>query len=164
MVFDLKREPQSFVTEYLGNTYPYAAVEEQDQAATPLALLSNLRASVMATVERPGKSSAMSSSDSPASQRPASTKVRLFARRPVETELFGPPTAKISKARSAFDGSLLRGGEGRAVPSLAFTDDSRHVMRKEHKDTSVSLHPLTFEEAIEALATAPKRAGSAAEA
>jgi len=34
---------------------------------------------------------------------------------------------------------------------------------KEHKDTSVSLHPLTFQEAIAALAQTPKHEESPAE-
>ena len=36
--------------------------------------------------------------------------------------------------------------------------------RREQHNTSVSLHPLSFDEAIEALAKAPKRAESEAEA
>ncbi len=35
--------------------------------------------------------------------------------------------------------------------------------KKEHKDTRVSLHPLSFEEAIEKLATPTKRKKSKAE-
>ena len=35
--------------------------------------------------------------------------------------------------------------------------------RRKHEDTSVSLHPLSFDEAIRKLAKAPKRGGSQAE-
>jgi len=37
------------------------------------------------------------------------------------------------------------------------------MTERKKKDTSVSLHPLSFEEAIEALAKTPKREGSEAE-
>ena len=36
-------------------------------------------------------------------------------------------------------------------------------MSKKHQDTSISLHPLSFEEAIEELASPPKRKDSQAE-
>ena len=37
------------------------------------------------------------------------------------------------------------------------------LMPKNHQDTSISLHPLSFEDAIKALAKSPKREGSQAE-
>ena len=59
--------------------------------------------------------------------------------------------------------TIIVGGHRNVNRSVSVCDYGVVVSKRKHEDTNVSLHPLAFEEAIAALAHAPKHTDSQAE-